>query len=241
MNYRFCLSFLIYALHLSYFLSKKVNLYDDVINVHEFQDQNDFQKHIQSDDDLNPMLVVFYSPWCPHCQHFVEPFSQFADHNQNRDIMFGAVNCERLNDICRSNKYVKGYPTLIAFNLPSTAPDYRRQSSKDGLAVSTAINDLQLFVNANVPLRATKSIPTVYKKVDNKVNQEEGVAEWVRIRAQGAARRAGPDDRLADALTSLDYLLSHELLDNYNEVTHTSVLTLLEVLCSVLPANYVSA
>jgi len=234
---------LVYVLHLSIFLnSKKVDLYEDFMYIHEVLDQGDFQTQIFRNKDIS--MVVFYAPWCPHCQHFVDPFSQFANRNQDRNITFRAVNCERLNDICRSNSHVKGYPSLVAYHIPSTAPDYQRQDPQNGLALSSSIKDLQLFVDANVPFRTGFGLPTtplVSGKHAIVSKREDDVAEWVRIHANGAARRAGPDDRLADALTSIDYLLSHELLHNYHKTAYTSVLTLLEVLCSVLPANYNTA
>lgn len=161
-------------------------------------------------------------------------------------MTFRAVNCERLNDICRSNKHVKGYPTLVAFGLPATAPDYHRQDPKDGLAVSAVVKDMQVFVDANVPRRERGAgeagpLSSSTRSKQSGPDGAEAVLEWARVRAHSAARRAGPDDRLADALTSLDYLLTHELLDNYQETAHTSILTLLDILCSVLPANFVSA
>lgn len=68
---------------------------------------------------LKPSVVVFYAPWCPHCQHFVEPFNILADANKNKGVQvdFGAVNCVEERKMCGDDAQIKGYPTLISFGI----------------------------------------------------------------------------------------------------------------------------
>ncbi len=67
-------------------------------------------------------IIVFYAPWCAHCKHFVPLYIDVAAANKRRELSFHAVNCVKYNTICSSNEHVQGYPTIVAFNVPPTAP-----------------------------------------------------------------------------------------------------------------------
>ena len=95
------------------------NLYDDATNVKEIPNLAAYNTFLNSGQSL---LVVYYSPWCPHCQHFAPLFTKLSDQNVAKQLIFGAVNCDALPDICRSSKYVQGYPSLVAVHIPSNSP-----------------------------------------------------------------------------------------------------------------------
>ena len=59
-----------------------------------------------------PIIVDFYAPWCPHCQHFAPTYSTTADMYEGA-LIFAAVNCEDFPDLCAAQG-IAGYPTLRA-------------------------------------------------------------------------------------------------------------------------------
>ncbi|XP_038216409.1 protein disulfide-isomerase A5 [Zerene cesonia] len=69
-------------------------------------------------------LVMFYAPWCGHCQstkpEFVKAAEKFADDLM---ILFGAVDCTVETGLCSTMK-IKGYPTLKYFNHYEKIEDY---------------------------------------------------------------------------------------------------------------------
>lgn len=73
-----------------------------------------------------PVLVEFFAPWCPHCQHFRSHFIAAARQLQiDRPMLIVAgVDCEMNDDIC--NEYnVDGYPTVRLLNLRSGVATFK--------------------------------------------------------------------------------------------------------------------
>ena len=65
--------------------------------------------------------MVFYAPWCSHCIHFSEPYMKLAEENKNKRVTFAAISCTAYRSLCSIN-HVRGYPSILAFNIPTTAP-----------------------------------------------------------------------------------------------------------------------
>ncbi|XP_020917391.1 protein disulfide-isomerase A5 [Exaiptasia diaphana] len=62
-------------------------------------------------------LVMFYAPWCPHCQKLKPAFGEVAKEvNTEKKIegVMAAVDCTESSTVCSSNG-VKGYPDLKYF------------------------------------------------------------------------------------------------------------------------------
>ena len=65
-------------------------LYEKSSYIHEISSDEKYQTY-KDIEDLS--IIIFYAPWCPHCQNFVTPYNNFAKVNSNRTISFAAVNC----------------------------------------------------------------------------------------------------------------------------------------------------
>lgn len=56
------------------------------------------------------VLVMFYAPWCGHCQDMKEDFEK-ASKLLNDNATFANIDCEKNSDICDALE-IKSYPTL---------------------------------------------------------------------------------------------------------------------------------
>lgn len=62
-----------------------------------------------------PTFILFYAPWCGHCQKFKEEYIRFASEVAGT-ARIGAVNADRF-PVLGNEFNVKGFPTLIYWNL----------------------------------------------------------------------------------------------------------------------------
>ena len=46
---------------------------------------------------------------------------KLAEENKNKRITFAAISCTAYRSLCSIN-HVRGYPSILAFNIPATAP-----------------------------------------------------------------------------------------------------------------------
>ena len=127
-----------------------------------------------------PIIVDFYAPWCPHCQHFAPTYSTTADmYVRQGAFLFGAVNCEEFSDLCAAQG-VAGYPTLRAM--------------KEGLCLSgnestftgdnEHMGELWAWVEANGGKRGGGVVPPATGITKSKVRgrgreEDERRARWV--------------------------------------------------------------
>ena len=58
-------------------------------------------------------FVKFYVPWCSHCQHMAEAWTELARDMKGK-LNIAEVNCETEGRLCKDVK-LRGYPTLIFF------------------------------------------------------------------------------------------------------------------------------
>ena len=74
--------------------------------------------YIKLSKDYNITIVIFYQPWCPHCQVFKPYFIKVAEDVTNRvineKISFRAISCLVNYDICTTYK-VKDFPSVYGF------------------------------------------------------------------------------------------------------------------------------
>ena len=58
-------------------------------------------------------FVKFYAPWCSHCQHMADAWTELAREMKGK-LNIGEVNCEAESKLCKDVK-LRGYPSLIFF------------------------------------------------------------------------------------------------------------------------------
>jgi protein disulfide-isomerase len=58
-------------------------------------------------------FVKFYVPWCSHCQHMAEAWTELAREMKGK-LNIAEVNCDAESKLCKDIK-LRGYPTLIFF------------------------------------------------------------------------------------------------------------------------------
>jgi protein disulfide-isomerase len=58
-------------------------------------------------------FVKFYVPWCSHCQHMAEAWTELAREMKGK-LNIAEVNCEAESRLCKDIK-LRGYPTIIFF------------------------------------------------------------------------------------------------------------------------------
>jgi thioredoxin-like negative regulator of GroEL len=64
--------------------------------------------------------VLFYAPWCRHCQAVKDEWEQFGKNmKQKNSIAVAAFNCDVYQDIVRNMRSdmvaIQSYPTMIVF------------------------------------------------------------------------------------------------------------------------------
>ena len=174
------------------------------------------------------MVIAFYAPWCGHCRHLVKPYSALAVEVQvKRNVTFCAVNCDSERKTCEKHK-VRAYPTIVAFNFAS---DAQQTAPPNGFSIKSGIKGVREYVNKKASLyegsntdlrqsklRGTNAVSTLYghgftKSTTGPVDIENWVTKVLngRGRAVNLPLSVSPLQRLEDGLTSLEYLLLHEL------------------------------
>eukprot|EP00912_Choanoflagellata_sp_UC4_P000423 UC4_evm2s261 len=61
-------------------------------------------------------IIEFYAPWCGACRNFSPAFKEAATKMEGERVDYGAVNCEKHQEICGSRFNIRGYPTVLAVN-----------------------------------------------------------------------------------------------------------------------------
>ncbi len=117
---------------------KTVNLYKKFTGVIELKSK-DFKIENKKVKVINPLfvdkygLIVFYAPWCYHCQEMVEMWSDLAIQFKYKFIL-GAVNCEKKENYPIRNKLrIKLYPTIKYVGPDGILKDYKGICKKDDI------------------------------------------------------------------------------------------------------------
>lgn len=61
------------------------------------------------------MLVLFYAPWCPHCQAILPVWDNLADTNTKHNMTMAKVDCE-----ANALPFVQRFPTTVQYDANGT-------------------------------------------------------------------------------------------------------------------------
>ncbi|XP_050507624.1 protein disulfide-isomerase A5-like isoform X2 [Diabrotica virgifera virgifera] len=76
-------------------------------------DENNFLKFLKTNKHV---LVMFMSPYCPHCRKTKPKYQDVAEHfRKNPDICFTQVDCTVNTELCNDND-VEVYPLIKYFH-----------------------------------------------------------------------------------------------------------------------------
>lgn len=90
---------------------------------------NTFKNVIRSKE---PILVMFYAPWCTHCKQMKPSYFKAAEH-----LKAGGYKCKLAMVDCTENpdiaeKYeIAGFPTIKLFQNGKVVSDYKGKRSMD--------------------------------------------------------------------------------------------------------------
>ncbi|KAJ8961632.1 hypothetical protein NQ314_005884 [Rhamnusium bicolor] len=100
-------------------------------NTENFSDQVSKKNH----------FVMFYAPWCGHCQRLAPTWEQLAEmlNEDDSNIKIGKVDCTTDSKVC-SEQDVTGYPTLKFFK-EGDSEGVKFRGTRDLPSLTTFINE----------------------------------------------------------------------------------------------------
>jgi thiol-disulfide isomerase/thioredoxin len=76
-------------------------------------------QEMQGGGEEQTKLVIFFAPWCPHCEHFMKGADSIweklkSKHAHRKDIQFEQINGDEKPEL--ATKFgIKGFPTILKF------------------------------------------------------------------------------------------------------------------------------
>ena len=81
-------------------------------------------------------IVMFYAPWCGHCQHAKPAFEAVAATYHSHRINVALVDCDADGSLCRRFG-VRGYPTVILFRRGKAHKYFGERSTSSFISFAT--------------------------------------------------------------------------------------------------------
>ncbi|KAI9221580.1 thioredoxin-like protein [Blastocladiella britannica] len=82
-------------------------------------------------------MVLFYSPWCPHCKRAAPAYRNFARKTKalrkdHPGFTIAQINCEANEETCDTHA-IEGYPTFLIFQEGKALFEYDGETDSDSL------------------------------------------------------------------------------------------------------------
>jgi len=198
----------------------------------------------QSVKEGRPLVVVYYASWCPHCKSYAPTFIKYAkQYSKFYGALFAAVDCAAFETQCDAMK-IKTYPTVRAFNF---VRDGKSLIGSQGSQVdSTRVKAYLQTHGVSVAVQESSSVADLSESqqtATEKSSDKKRLSEWVKLSTLARARSASPEERLGDALASLQYLLLSETprlvvgKSKDHQERMDALLLLLQVVSAALPSQ----
>ncbi|KAK3612179.1 hypothetical protein CHS0354_016566 [Potamilus streckersoni] len=101
---------------------------EDVVHVESEQSFNKFLKR-----EKNPVLAMFYAPWCGFCKKLKPDFAAAASEMKGKAALVG-IDVEKPNLVNLRTEYnITGFPTLYYFKEGRVKYRYGGENNKDGI------------------------------------------------------------------------------------------------------------